>query len=49
MYIHGNDERLMHTARGDKLESLEGASVLKKVKKEKRSQDWEEKLYMASI
>ena len=49
VYIHGNEERLIHTAGRDKLESLEAASVLKKAKKEKRLQDWEEKLYMASI
>ena len=29
-------KRLTHTFRGDKLESLEAASVLKKAKKEKR-------------
>ena len=36
VYIHVNEERLTHTFRGDKLESLEAASVLKKAKKEKR-------------
>ena len=35
VYIHANEERLIHTARGDKLESLEATSVLKKAKKEK--------------
>ena len=36
VYIHVNEERLTHTFRRDKLESLEAASVLKKAKKEKR-------------
>ena len=36
VYIHVNEERLTHTFRGDTLESLEAASVLKKAKKEKR-------------
>ena len=35
-YIHGNEKRLICTARGDKLESLEAAGVLKKAKIEKR-------------
>ena len=30
-------------ARGDRVDGLEAANVLKKVKKEKRLQDWEEK------
>ena len=43
VYIHGNEERLGHTATGEKLESLKAASVLKKAKKEKRLPDMEEK------
>jgi len=43
VYVHGNEERLIQAARGDKVDGLEAASVLKKSKKEKRLQDWEEK------
>ena len=43
VYAHGSEERLLETARGDRVDGLEGASVLKKAKKEKRLQDWEEK------
>ena len=43
VYVHGSEERLVQAARGDRLDGLEAASVLKKVKKEKRLQDWEEK------
>ena len=42
-YVHGSEERLIQAARGDGLEGLEAASVLKKAKKEKRLQHWEEK------
>ena len=34
---------MIQYAGGDELDGLEIASVLKKAKKEKRSQDWEEK------
>ena len=44
MYAHGSDEKLIHSARGDKIDGLEAASVLKKSKKEKRVEDWEEKV-----
>ena len=43
VYIYGSEERLLHAARGDREDGLEAASVLKKAKKEKRLQDWEEK------
>ena len=43
MYIHGSEERLLQAARGDRVDGLEAVSDLKKVKKEKRLQDWEEK------
>ena len=33
MYVHGSEERLIKAAREDKLDSLEAAHVLKKVKK----------------
>ena len=40
---HGSEERLTLAAGGDRGYGLEVASVLKKAKKEKRFQDWEEK------
>ena len=43
VYVHGSDERLLQAARGERVDGLEAASVLKKAKKEKRLQDWEEK------
>ena len=42
-YVHGSEERLIQTARKDKIDCLEAASVLKRTKKEKRLEDWEEK------
>ena len=42
VHVHGSEERLIQAARGDKFDGLEAASV-KKAKKEKRLQDWEEK------
>ena len=41
MYVHGSEERLIQAARGDKIDHLEAASVLKRSKKEKRLEDWE--------
>ena len=38
-YAHGSEERLLQAAWGDRVDSLEAASVLKKSKKEKRLQD----------
>ena len=29
VYVHGSEERLIQAARGDKIDSLEAASVLK--------------------
>ena len=43
VYVHGSEERLLQTARGDRVDDLEAASVLEKGKKEKRLQDWEQK------
>ena len=47
VYVHGSEERLIQTSTGDKtevpsLEGLEAASILKRSKKEKRLQEWEE-------
>ena len=44
VYVHGSEERLIQAARGDKIDGLEAASVLKRSKKEKRSEDWKEKV-----
>ena len=43
VYINGSEERFLQANRGDRVNGLETARVLKKVKKEKRLQDWEEK------
>ena len=44
MYVHQYEERLIQAARGDKIDGLEAASVLKRSKTEKRVEDWEEKV-----
>ena len=44
VYFHGSEERLTQAARGDKIDGLEAASVLKRSKKEKRLEDWEEEV-----
>ena len=44
VYVHGSEERLIQTARGDKADGLEAASVMKKSKKEKRLEDWKGKV-----
>ena len=41
--VHGSEERLIQATRGDKINGLEAASVLKRSKKEKRLEDREEK------
>ena len=33
VYVHGCEERLLQAARGDRIDGLEAASVLEKVKK----------------
>ena len=43
VYVHGSEERLIQAARGDMVDGLEAASVLKKANEEKRLQDCEEK------
>ena len=35
MHVHQSEERLIQAARGDKIDGLEAASVLKRSKKEK--------------
>ena len=44
VYVHGSEERLIQAGRGDKIDGLEAESVLKRSKKEKRLEDWEEKI-----
>ena len=44
VHVHGSEERLIQAARENKVDGLEAASVLKKSKKEKRLEDWEEKV-----
>ena len=44
VYVYGNEERSIQAARGDKIDGLETASVLKRSKKEKRLEGWEEKV-----
>ena len=44
VYVNGSEERLIQVARGDKIDSLEAASVLKRSKKEKKLEDWEKKV-----
>ena len=47
VYVHGSEERLIQAARGDKIDGLEAPSVLKRSKKEKRLEDWKEKVLHA--
>ena len=44
MFVHGSEERLIQSAMGDKIDGLEAVSVLRRSKKEKRLEDWEEKV-----
>ena len=44
VYVHGSEERSIQAAREDKIDDLEVASILKRSKKEKRLEDWEEKV-----
>ena len=44
VYVHGCEERLIQAARGDKIDGLEAAIVLKRSKIEKRLKDWEKKV-----
>ena len=44
VYVHGSVERLIQAARGDKIDGLEAASVLKRSKKQKRLEDWRKKV-----
>ena len=44
VYVHGSERRLIQAAREEKIDGLEAAIFLKRSKKEKRSEDWEEKV-----
>ena len=44
VFVHRSEERLIQTARGDKIDGLEAASVLKRSKKKKRLEDWQKKV-----
>ena len=44
MFMEVRKERLIHDARGDKIDGLEATSDLKRSKKEKRLEDWEKKV-----
>ena len=44
VYGHGSEERLIQAARGEKIDGLKAASVLKRSKEDKRLEDWEEKV-----
>ena len=44
VYVHGSEERLIQAAKGDKIDGLEAVSILKRSKKNKRLEDWEEKV-----
>ena len=44
MYVHGSEERLIQAARGDKIDGSEIGNILKRSKKQKRLEDWEEKV-----
>ena len=44
VYVHGSEERFIEATRRDKIDGLEAVSVLKRSKKEKRLEDWEEKV-----
>ena len=44
VYVHRSEERLIQAPRGDKIDGLKAASVLERSKKEKRFEDWEDKV-----
>ena len=44
VYVYGSEKGLIQSARGDKIDGLEAASVLSRPKKDKRLEDWEDKV-----
>ena len=49
IYVHGSEERLIQAPRGDNIDGSEAAGILKRSKKEKRLEDWKEKVLYVSI
>ena len=49
VYVHGSEERLIQVARGDKIDGVEAASVLKRSKKRKEKKIGRRKFCMVSI
>ena len=49
VYVHGSEERFIQAARGDRINGLEAASVLKRSTKDKRLEDWEQKVLHVNI
>ena len=41
---NGSDEGFIQAVKGDKIDGLDAVSILKRSKKEKRLEDWEEKV-----
>ena len=41
VYVHGSEERLIQATRGDKIDSLGAASILKRSKKDKILENWQ--------
>ena len=44
MFMEVSEERLIQAARGDKMDGLEAASLLKRSEKEKRLEEWEKRV-----
>ena len=44
VYVHGSEERLIQATRGDKIDGLEAASILKRSKKDKILENWQEEV-----
>ena len=49
VYVHGREERLIQAARGNRVDGLEAASVLKKAKKSRDCKIGRIKFYIDSI
>ena len=49
MYVHESEERLIQASREDKIDGLEGVSVLTRSKKEKNYKIRRRKFYMVRI
>ena len=49
VYVHGSEERLILSARGDKIDGLEAVSVLKRDQRKRKQKIGRIKFYMVSI